>query len=461
MKWVPTLIVLAALALLLSLKPPAAVQAAAPATHGSQPQVAVQGAMRPDHAAALAATTAPRPANGPVGAAAPAAPAQQPADREVVPALLIVPQAPRNADSVTGYVTSPSGRGQAQMSVALVGPDGKPVATTTSAKDGRYTFEHVAPGTYKLTASDPDFLYTTAEAATVTAVSGKAVEANVVLTRGSARIAGTVVDANQKPIADQKMNLSAGGAALSVNTDVKGRFLVNGLVDGSWTVVPDGMPQFSRTIRTNGLDTPEVTISLIKRASLTIRVIGTHLHPLSLKGGAKGYLRPAGKSDPAAMKTTDVVLVDTEEASASGGKEGHDAKEAKGEKKLARDERYGRVTFTDLLPGEWELEIARTGADGKPVSLLTGAAPWELPTPVTLEAGQERDWPLPTFEATRGLGVEVPLGVILFMIVGIGLLIVVTPLIFPRPLAPKRPPIPAPAPASAAPAATPAATAAH
>jgi hypothetical protein len=395
----------------------------------------MKGEPKADHGAARATT------GGPVASAAPA-PAPQKSGPEVVPALLIVPQLPRNADSITGYVTSPAGRGQSQMRVSLIGPDGKAVATTTSAGDGRYTFDHVAAGTYKLTAADPDFLYTTAEAASVTAEKGKAVEANVVMTRGAARIAGVVVAANQKAIPDQKIDLTAGGATISVNTDPKGRFLVNGLVDGTWTVVPDGMPQLARTIKTNGVDTPEVAIALVKRTSLAIRVVGTHLHPLALKGTEKAYLRPAGKSDEASTKSAPLLLVDKGE-----GKEGKEGRE------LERDERYGRVAFADLLPGAWELEIVGTGPDAKPVSLLSGAAPWETPTPVTLEAGQEMEWPLPTFAATRGLGVEVPFGVICFMIVAIGLLIFATPLLFPPPLAPKRPPLPATAPAAAAPAA--------
>jgi hypothetical protein len=439
MKWVPTLILLGVFALLLSLKPPAAVQAAALASHPAEPQSA---GMQPDHGAGQKAAPTAAKGGAPVAAATPAASPQHSAhEQEVVPALLIIPQAPRNADSVTGYVTAQGGRGQGQMKVALIAADGKQVATTTSGADGRYTFDHVAPGAYKVVANDPDFLYTTAEAASVTAEKGKAAEANIVMSRGGARIAGSVVDANQKAIADQKINLSAGGATISVNTDSKGRFLVNGLVDGTWTVVPDGMPQLSRTVKTNGVDTPEVAIALLKRASLTIRVIGTHLHPLAIKGKEKALLRQAGKSDAAGTLTTEVALVDKQDG-----------------KELERDERYGRVVFADLAPGAWELEIV----DAKGNSLLTGAAPWETPTPITLEAGQERDWPLPTFNAARGLGVEVPLGVIIFMIVAIGLLIFATPVLFPPPLTPKKPAMaPAAAATPAAPAvATPAAAAA-
>lgn len=454
MKWVPTLIVLAALALLLSLKPPSAVQAAVQATvqtthagaHQAEPKPATMVPAPKEVEGVARAST-----NSPV-AAAPAPQKRDPA--AVVPAPRVVAQAPRNADSITGYVNSPAGRGLPQIKVSLIGPDGKVVATTSSAADGRFTFEKVAPGPYKLTAADPDFLYTTAEPASVTAVQGKAVEANVVLTRGSARISGIVVDANQKAVADQKIDLSAGGATVSVNTDSKGRFLVSGLADGTWTVVPAGMPRFARTVKTNGSDTPEVSIALVKRASLTIRLVGTILHPLALKGGEKAYLRPAGKSDAAAMKTVPVEFVTRDEEKSDEGKAGKEGRE------LARDERYGKVTFADLEPGTWEIEIVDAkGAN----SLLTGAPPWTTSTAITLEAGQDRDWPLPTHLASRGLGIEVPFGVVCFMIVAIGLLIFATPMLFPPPLAPKRPPLPAPAaPTSAAPAAaaTPA-TASH
>ena len=450
MRWVPTLIVLAALALLLSLKPPSAVEAAAPAAHPADPQAAPRAAGV--HAADPAVTPAPKGdpavARAATGAPAAATPAPQKRDPAVVPAQRVVAQAPRNADSVSGYVTAPAGRGLAQMKVALIGPDGKVAATTTSAADGRFTFEHVAPGSYKLTASDPDFLYTTSESTSVTAVQGKAAEANVVLTRGSARIAGVVLDANQKPVADQKIDLTAGGATVSVNTDSKGRFLVSGLVDGTWTVVPAGQPKFARTVKTNGSDTPEVAIALVKKTSLTIRVIGTHLHPVALKGGEQALLRPAGKGDSAAIKSAPVVRVDRDEDKAEEGKEG---------KELARDDRYGRVTFADLDPGTYELDVV--DAKGA-TSLLSGAAAWAAPMTVTLEAGQERDWPLPIFAATRGLGIEVPTGVIIFMVIAIGLLIFATPLLFPPPLAPQRPPmLPAAAhPAAPAPAAAPAAT---
>ena len=158
---------------------------------------------KPD-AAAPAAAGHPAPAQAQEGAsahgAAPsnaAAASSEPAAKgspAVVPAMRLLPPPPRNPDSVFGHVRAPSGRGLAQARVALIGADGKEVATTTTGPDGRYSFDLVKPASYTVVATDPDFLYTVSEPATAVAEKGKAVETDVTMKRGAARISGVVLD---------------------------------------------------------------------------------------------------------------------------------------------------------------------------------------------------------------------------------------------------------------------------
>ena len=431
MKWAPALIVVAAFCVFawISAHKPAGEEkpsnAAAPAAAGhAAPAPAGNGTQEgaPAHGAA--------PSNAAAASGEPAAKGSP----AVVPAMKLLPPPPRNPDSVFGHVRAPSGRGLAQARVALIGADGKEVAATTTGPDGHYAFDLVKPASYTVVATDPDFLYTVSEPATAVAEKGKAVEADVTMKRGGARISGVVLDFAGKPVADQKIEVTAGGAAVAVNTDSKGRFLVNGLVDGTWTVTPAGRTELAKRVAATGTTTPEVVIALVKRASLEIQVRGTKLHPISIKkDGASAFLRPAGKTDDASTKRQEVELVE----------------EAEG-KTLDRDQRYGQVAYADLDPGDYELEIA----DHKGTSILTGLPQWTTPTPITLEAGQSRVWPLTTALSARGLGVEVPFGAKCFMFIAIALLIFVTPILFPAPAAPKRPPtLPSPA--------TPATPAAH
>jgi len=422
MKWVPALIVVAAFGVF------AYISAHGPSADDAQTRTkaAAPGAAQAPAAYGGSQETGARHGAEPTSvAAAPNEPAQK-GGPAVVPALRIQPPPPRNPDSVSGFVRSPAGRGVALARVALIAADGKEVATTTAAVDGRYAFDKVAPATYTVVATDPDFLYTASEPATAVAEKGKAVEVNVAMMRGAARISGVVLDAAAKPVADQRMVLTAGAETVSVNTDAKGRFLVNGLVDGSWTVAPEGRPDLARKVQTKGAETPELAIALVRKASLEIHIVGTKVHPVALKkDGAIAYLRPLGKSDDASTQRKPVEMVE----------------EADG-KELERDQRFGRAAFENLEPGQYELEVA----DGKNTSVLTGLAAWTTPTPVSLEAGQAREWPLTTALSARGLGIEVPFGVKCFMFIAIALLIFVTPILFPAPAAPKRPPtVPAPA----------------
>ena len=430
MKWAPALIVVAAFCVFayISAHKPAGDEkqpdAAAPAAAGhAVPVQAQEGA--PAHGAA--------PSNAAAASSEPAAKGSP----AVVPAMKLLPPPPRNPDSVFGHVRAPSGRGLAQARVALIGADGREVAATTTGPDGRYAFDLVKPATYTVVATDPDFLYTVSEPATAVAEKGKAVEADVTMKRGAARISGVVLDFAGKPVADQKIEVTAGGAAVAVNTDSKGHFLVNGLVDGTWTVTPAGRTDLAVKIATTGLATAMVVIALVKKASLEIQVRGTKIHPVSIKkDGATAFLRPAGKSDDASTRRQEVVMVEETDG-----------------RKLERDQRFGRVAYGELDPGEYELEIA----DHKGTSILTGLPQWTTPTPITLEEGQSRVWPLTTALSARGLGVEVPFGWKCFMFIAIALMIFVTPILFPAPAAPKRPPS-LPTPATPA---TPAAPAAH
>src|SRR5262249_19179441 len=149
------------------------------------------------------ATASPAPRIVSSGVLTPALPghanaATQAASRSI-PSALIVPLATSAPDGVGGSVRSASGQPLPALRVTLVAGDGTVVKSTTTGADGRFNFDGIKAGTYKVSVADPDFLYTTAHEAKVTVESGKAAPVEIVMERGPARIAGTIVDALQKP----------------------------------------------------------------------------------------------------------------------------------------------------------------------------------------------------------------------------------------------------------------------
>lgn len=400
MKLAPTLLVLAAFGVLLwvSTKKPADADDGA-ASHGNATHAADPHGLAPQAHGTAPATDS---GHGPT------------ASSELVksiPATPVLPPPPRNPNSVVVTVRDPAGRGQPQIQVALLDGAGKPVAKKSSDAAGRVAFDGVAPGSYRVVAYDPDYLYTARGEASLVTKANEFQETELRVERGSCGLRGSVVDGSGRPLVERRVLLTAGGAEFAVNTDSKGRFLVNGLVAGNWTVAADGFLDRKQSVTLVEGATGEVALLLASTSSVEVELAGSHLHPAHFVGGEQALLRPATGGDPLVRQME--LLTDGSHEHAN----------------------VARARFDGLAPGAWQLELV----DAKGASLIGHDAVWKRPVPLDLTEGSHRVVPLKTIASARGAGVEVPTLAIVFMVVVIGALMVATPILFPPPLVAKRP----------------------
>lgn len=324
-----------------------------------------------------------------------------------------LPAPAREPDRLIVTVRDPAGHGQPQIDVALHDGAGKQVAKKATDAAGRAFFDAVAGGNHTVVASDPDWLYTARGSVKVDAKKGATTDVDLRVERGGSGLRGLVVDGAGKPVAERRVTLGAGGAEFSLQTDAKGRFLVNGLVAGEWTVTPDGFPDQKRTVKLADGATEELKLVLSRSATVEVELSGSHLHPARFRGGEVALVRQAGNSQNAPLPRTMTVHDE--------GGHGH--------------AQVARASFAGLLPGAYEVEIV----DAKGQSLLQAGKSWSAPIPLTLVEGDVRTLPLKTGASARGGGVTVPTGWIVFMFLAIGAMVFVTPILFPAPIVAKRP----------------------
>lgn len=70
----------------------------------------------------------------------------------IIAAFLLFAPATFAQGSIDGTITDAKGKGVANVTVTVVGANGKPVATVKTDAEGAYTFENIAAGKYKIAA---------------------------------------------------------------------------------------------------------------------------------------------------------------------------------------------------------------------------------------------------------------------------------------------------------------------
>jgi uncharacterized GH25 family protein len=146
----------------------------------------------------------------------------------------------RHGAAVSGRVVDESGHALAKVKVTADDRDRPrrgarrgPADEQTTDTDGRFTFAALAPGRHTLEATDGEHAPTKSNPVAVTADHG-ATGVEIVMKAGAA-IAGTVVDAESKPVAYATVRVAGKGAemwrvaARQATTDQRGQFEIRGL----------------------------------------------------------------------------------------------------------------------------------------------------------------------------------------------------------------------------------------
>jgi len=156
--------------------------------------------------------------------------------------------------NIYGTITDPSTANLAGATVTLEGPGVS--ATTTSAADGSYNFPGLAPGTYVVSASTPQFVAPSPVVVTVTDY-GQTQIADLQFSTGST-ISGEVQDATEAPVAGATVTLS-GPVNATTTTDQNGLYSFGVLPLGTYDVNFDAPGYLSPPAGTTTITTPGST----------------------------------------------------------------------------------------------------------------------------------------------------------------------------------------------------------
>jgi hypothetical protein len=168
---------------------------------------------------------------------------------------------------ISGTVAGASG-----VTVALSGAS-IPGATTETVQSGSYSFSGLVDGTYTVTPSKTG--YTFSPASSDVAVNGAdATVPEFTATRITYSISGTVTGTS---VSGVRVTLgSAGANPQSALTDDSGNYRFNGLVDGSYTVIPGKTGYtYSPTTRDVSVSGADTTVTAFVATINTYRISGT------------------------------------------------------------------------------------------------------------------------------------------------------------------------------------------
>jgi hypothetical protein len=187
------------------------------------------------------------------------------------------------------------GQGRGQLPMSLIGPP--PQATTD--QDGRFAFNRVAPGTYRIDAQKTGFvsLNQPGENRTVDVVAGRSIDLDLQLQKGGV-IAGRVLDPSGEPMADARImpmrraptpaGASSPGFAFGpgAQTNDIGEFRVSGLAAGEYYIaaMPRGASPFGGPGMTPQTGNARTTIAATFYPGTTDRAAA---QPIAVAAGAE------------------------------------------------------------------------------------------------------------------------------------------------------------------------------
>ena len=129
---------------------------------------------------------------------------------------------------------------------------------TLTDQDGRYVFEELEPGPYRLTVQKPGYApLDPATFPTFWVVAGQALEVTTVSPQKGGAVAGRILDAGGEPMVDVNVRAVKPGAAIDLMSEASrtndlGEFRVFGLASGEYIIVasprPFGSDALSRTM---------------------------------------------------------------------------------------------------------------------------------------------------------------------------------------------------------------------
>jgi uncharacterized membrane protein YgaE (UPF0421/DUF939 family) len=152
---------------------------------------------------------------------------------------------------LSGTVTATAdGSPVSGVSITLIDPSGSVLSTEITDSDGNYAFSALGAGTYALAASAR---YYRPASRRVAVSKGKDLRADIGLT-GIAHLSGVVTNKSSSPVAGARVILldTMGAAVAVADTDEAGRYVIEGLANGQYTVITNVYRPTASTLHING-----------------------------------------------------------------------------------------------------------------------------------------------------------------------------------------------------------------
>lgn len=141
--------------------------------------------------------------------------------------------------TVSGSITDHSGTGLSGVTVTLAG--GSSNLTVTTDSTGYYSFQNISNGTYTVTPSKPEFIFTPLSSQVVVENANKMVDnftgtAETANDGGDFSIFGRILDRSGAAIPD--VNVILAGTDKSVTADKEGNYYFGHIENGTYTILP-------------------------------------------------------------------------------------------------------------------------------------------------------------------------------------------------------------------------------